>query len=78
MKIKIVANAVHDGETQSFEESLTELISDPPAKKDTVFISSVVKKIFEKMLNRTAVVKTKVRPDEVFVSVNVKPLIIET
>lgn len=72
MKIKIIARFEHNGERKELLEEIRCLISDPPEKKDATRLSNMIKEYFEDKLNRTVVVKTKIRNDEFIAAVNIR------
>jgi hypothetical protein len=73
MKIKIQANFIHEGKRIQIAEEIEEFVTDPPQKKDTTRLSNMVKEWFENQLNRIVVVKTRIKNDEVLVSVSIRP-----
>lgn len=73
MTIKIIANFIHKGKKKELIEEVSHLINDPPVKKDTTHLSNMIKKLFEDELNRTVVVKTKIKDDSVIASVTIRP-----
>ena len=73
MKIKIVANFLHNGKRKEIIEEASHLIKDPPQKKDTARLSNMIKKLFEDGLNRTVVVKSKIKEDAFVASINIRP-----
>lgn len=73
MMIKIIANFLCNGEKKEIVEESNILISDPPLRKDTSDISNMLKKLFENQLNRTVVVKTRIKENSVISTINIRP-----
>jgi len=77
MTIKIIANFLHEGKRVEMAEEVNHLIKDPPQKKDTVKLSNVIKKLFEKELGRIVAVKLRIHKEALTAIVNVRPAFTE-